>query len=157
MEGMAAVMADIMADVSEPEGTTDAETVAEESRGSTSDEQLRRMELKEGECGELESEYDDNSSELFTEDPPPSYSVFVISNSQKKPADFKAKASLRTSVSIDASIESITLDNASNCKACEEKTKSKSIGMETWQEFTKNTSLHGIKYVFEENPFTARR
>lgn len=149
-----------MANISEPD-KIEAETlygaVVKESRSSTSDEKLNRIAIKEGQCDEIDSEYDDNSSEIFAEDPPPSYSVFVISNSQKKPVDCKAKTGIKKSVSRDTSVESITLDETSSCKACEEKTKPKSVGMETWQEFTKNTSLHGIKYVFDENPFTARR
>lgn len=130
------------------------------------------IESKEKEFNKIRVECDEEATDDYSDDPPPSYSIFAISNPPLHPPLSQTASAadplerLRKLSDVDDS-SSLGLQSSSpddgeggeggGCKDCERRSKPESIGRKTWIEFTRNTTLHGIKYVFDENPYPLRR
>ena len=138
---------------------------------------LKKLEMErlEENCEAEETEKDDQVALPYPDDPP-SYSIFAISgtegfnsspSSSSLPSFEETKTKTikqRTVVVRQHSLpsppregEPVLSKKDEECGVCEKKGKQDSLEMKSWRQFSKNTTMHGIKYVFDERPSRVRR
>jgi hypothetical protein len=167
---------DIQLEMREPEcasSLTASKPTTDSIEGTAVDEKLckeQRREMVDQLAGGSTSQYADE---------PPSYSVFVIGGGtplDQRPDDNKLGPAAKT--------KTVLHSTGVNCRGCQAKKRidrecdeddrkscsddtdavteqnnvdSELLEAKAWRQFTSNTTMHGIKYVFEDRPFTMRR